>query len=67
MADRHVIIKNAVKEIANAQGKAVTFMAKWRYNLAEVVESTLSIRRFGMPRGDGRCSPTRRLSTACRR
>jgi glutamine synthetase len=34
MADRHVVIKNAVKEIANAQGKAVTFMAKWRYDLA---------------------------------
>jgi glutamine synthetase len=34
MADSHVIIKNAIKEIANAQGKAVTFMAKWRYDLA---------------------------------
>lgn len=34
MADRHVILKNAVKEIAHAQGKAVTFMAKWDYNLA---------------------------------
>jgi glutamine synthetase len=34
MADRHVILKNAVKEIARAQGKAVTFMAKWRYDLA---------------------------------
>jgi glutamine synthetase len=34
MADRHVILKNAVKEIAHAQDKAVTFMAKWRYDLA---------------------------------
>ena len=34
MADRHVILKNGVKEIANAQGKAVTFMAKWDYELA---------------------------------
>jgi glutamine synthetase len=34
MADRHVIMKNAVKEIALLQGKAVTFMAKWRYDLA---------------------------------
>jgi glutamine synthetase len=34
MADRHVILKNAVKEIAHNQGKAVTFMAKWRYDLA---------------------------------
>jgi len=34
MADRHVILKNAIKEIAAAQNKAVTFMAKWRYDLA---------------------------------
>lgn len=34
MADRHVILKNAVKEIAHAQGKAVTFMAKWDDGLA---------------------------------
>jgi glutamine synthetase len=34
MADRHVILKNAVKEIAHAQDRAVTFMAKWREDLA---------------------------------
>ncbi len=34
MADRHVIIKNGIKEIAYLQGKAVTFMSKWRYDLA---------------------------------
>ena len=34
MADRHVILKNGVKEIAHAAGKAVTFMAKWRGDLA---------------------------------
>ncbi|RYG07934.1 MAG: glutamine synthetase, partial [Burkholderiales bacterium] len=34
MADRHVVIKNGIKEIAHAQGKAVTFMSKWRYDLA---------------------------------
>lgn len=34
MADRHVVIKNATKEIAYAQGKAVTFMSKWAYDLA---------------------------------
>jgi glutamine synthetase len=34
MADRHVLLKNAVKEIAWAQGKCVTFMAKWNYALA---------------------------------
>jgi glutamine synthetase len=34
MADRHVVLKNATKEIAYAQGKAVTFMAKWDYSLA---------------------------------
>ncbi|MYZ48207.1 glutamine synthetase family protein [Propylenella binzhouense] len=34
MADRHVILKNGVKEIAWLKGKAVTFMAKWAYDLA---------------------------------
>jgi len=34
MADRHAIYKNGVKEIAYLHGKAVTFMAKWRYDLA---------------------------------
>ena len=34
MADRHVIMKNACKEIAHQHGKAITFMAKWRYELA---------------------------------
>ena len=34
MADRHVVLKNAIKEIAHAQGKAVTFMAKWDFGLA---------------------------------
>jgi len=29
MADRHAIIKNACKEIAWAQGKSITFLAKW--------------------------------------
>ena len=34
MADRHVILKNGIKEIAHLAGKAVTFMAKWDYELA---------------------------------
>ncbi|HSM20377.1 MAG TPA: glutamine synthetase family protein, partial [Hyphomicrobiales bacterium] len=34
MADRHAILKNGVKEIAHLKGKAVTFMAKWDYQLA---------------------------------
>jgi glutamine synthetase len=34
MADRHVILKNGIKEMAYAQGKAVTFMSKWRYDYA---------------------------------
>jgi glutamine synthetase len=34
MADRHVVVKNGVKEIALLQGKAVTFMSKWRFDLA---------------------------------
>ena len=29
MADRHVLYKNAAKEIADSQGLALTFMAKW--------------------------------------
>ena len=34
MADRHVIFKNGVRELAFLQDKAVTFMAKWREDLA---------------------------------
>ncbi|HWV02280.1 MAG TPA: glutamine synthetase family protein [Devosia sp.] len=34
MADRHVVLKNATKEIAHLNGKAVTFMAKWDFGLA---------------------------------
>jgi len=34
MADRHVIYKQAVKEIAAARGCAATFMAKWDHHLA---------------------------------
>src|SRR4051812_44667048 len=34
MADRHVVLKNACKEIAWTLGKSITFMAKWNYGLA---------------------------------
>ncbi len=34
MADRHVIMKNAIKEIAWKAGQSVTFMAKWNHDLA---------------------------------
>jgi len=34
MADRHVIMKNGMKEIAVRHNRAITFMAKWRYDLA---------------------------------
>ncbi len=34
MADNHVILKNGCKEIAEAHGKAITFMAKYNYDLA---------------------------------
>jgi glutamine synthetase len=34
MADRHVIYKQAAKEIAAAQGSSLTFMAKWDERLA---------------------------------
>jgi glutamine synthetase len=34
MADRHVIIKNACKEIAWTKGRSVSFLAKWSYEAA---------------------------------
>ncbi|MEZ5560968.1 MAG: glutamine synthetase family protein [Pseudomonadales bacterium] len=34
MADRHAIMKHAIKEIAWQHGRAATFMAKWHYDLA---------------------------------
>jgi glutamine synthetase len=34
MADRHVVLKNGLKEIAHQHGKALTFMAKWNNELA---------------------------------
>lgn len=34
MADRHVILKNGAKEIADSMGKSVSFMAKYNYGLA---------------------------------
>lgn len=34
MADRHVILKNGAKEIADQEGKAISFMAKYNYGLA---------------------------------
>ncbi len=34
MADRHAILKNGIKEMAHQQGRAITFMAKWHYELA---------------------------------
>ena len=34
MADRHVILKNGAKEIAESEGKAISFMSKYNYGLA---------------------------------
>ena len=34
MADNHVLVKNATKEIAFQQGRAVTFLAKWHHEAA---------------------------------
>ena len=34
MADRHTVYKNGAKEIAHLQDRAITFMAKWSYELA---------------------------------
>ncbi len=47
MADRHAILKNAVKEIAWAKGHAVSFMAKWSNrhagNSAHIHQSLVSV------------------------
>jgi glutamine synthetase len=34
MADNHCLVKNAVKEIAFLNGRAVTFLAKWSHDVA---------------------------------
>ena len=34
MADNHVLVKNAIKEIAFQQNRAVTFLAKWHHDAA---------------------------------
>ena len=34
MADNHCLVKNATKEIAFQQGRAVTFLAKWHHDAA---------------------------------
>lgn len=34
MADRHAILKNGMKEMAYQHGCSITFMSKWRYDLA---------------------------------
>jgi glutamine synthetase len=50
MADRHVVMKNAIKEIAYGQGKAVTFMAKWDFGLAGSSSHIhMSLARKGKP------------------
>lgn len=51
MADRHVIYKHGFKEIALAQGLAVTFMAKWRTDLAG---SSMHLHLSLWDRGGGR-------------
>jgi glutamine synthetase len=49
MADRHVIYKLAAKEIAAAQGRSLTFMAKWHHDHAG---NSLHI-HLSMARDDG--------------
>ncbi|MGB3025612.1 glutamine synthetase family protein [Paradevosia shaoguanensis] len=50
MSDRHVVLKNAIKEIAHGQGKAVTFMSKWDYSLAGSSSHIhMSLARNGKP------------------
>ena len=37
VADRHLVFKNGVKEIASGFGRAATFMAKWSMDTRRVV------------------------------
>jgi len=71
MADRHVVAKSAVKEIAWSQGRAVTFMAKWsdrhagsschvHLSLADAAGAPL----FPDPAGPDGMSPTMRAFLA---
>jgi len=50
-ADRNVMYKHAAKEIAYAQGKAVTFMAKWNESLAG---SSMHVHVSLVTTGDGK-------------
>ena len=63
-ADAHVIVKNAVKEIAWSKGRAVTFMAKYDHRAAGLVEprAPVAVRRSTASRPSS--TPARR--TACR-
>ncbi len=58
------VIKNATKEIAWQQGKAVTFMAKWDFGLAG---SSSHIHMSLAKAGQERRSSTARTRSACRR
>ena len=62
-ADNHVITKNAVKEIAWLQGRAITFMAKWDYKAAG--SSSHIHQSLWSKDARRRCSLIRRLIRAC--
>ena len=61
MADRHVIYKNGVKEIGWLQGQAVSFMPKWRADLAGNschIHGSLWDRTTGRPSATARARPS---------
>ena len=64
-ADAHVVVKNAIKEIAWSKGRAVTFMAKYDHRAAgsscHIHQSLRSVD------GDAGLLRRRRRRTACRR
>jgi glutamine synthetase len=65
MADRHVVTKNACKEIAYQHGKAVSFMAKWRNDLAgSSCHIHMSLWDAATRRPGSRCSRTPGTSSA---
>jgi glutamine synthetase len=64
MADSHVITKNATKEIAHAQGKSVTFMAKYDHRRAG---SSSHVHQSLWTLDGSRPSSTRPTRMACRR
>ena len=65
MADRHAILKNAVKEIAWRPGQGGHLHGQMGLRPRRLLEPYPPV-AVGRGRQDSRCSPTPRASTACR-